>query len=129
MAYKLAFKPEDTKLFELVYEGFMRTARPSNREEHRATNAILDKLESLSSEDPSAIIMGFDPADPLAPKVRRMKPEGGYGIFEEPQYRYLKDTLDKLSGPAPFSRMIERAHNWIDAATQGDAKTLVTGAE
>lgn len=129
MAHKLVFTPDRAKIFELIFDGYNAIARPEKREEHKLNNRVLDQLEKISDLDLSVkdgkVIPGYNQEDPEAPRRRVLKPGGGFCIFEDPAFEYLKTVLGKITTAPKMSRLVEPMWDMIDAAKNGRAEDLV----
>jgi hypothetical protein len=124
MAYQLVFR--DSGIYRMAYEGFLITAKAEKPNEHRLVDKILTQLESLSMEDPSgAVVPGFDPKDPVAPKRRELDTtRDGILILEDAEFAFLKRSLENISCNAVMSRQVTKLFDFLDSAERGDAKTL-----
>jgi hypothetical protein len=126
MAYKVVFSANDGDVFRMMYEGFLATARGTNRQENRMNEKILLLLESISMTDDKEVIRGFDPTDPTSPKRRYLDTtRDGILIFEDSEFEHFKKQIDAVQCPAIFAKVINRVYDLIDSAEKGDAKTLV----
>jgi hypothetical protein len=112
-------------MFRIAYEGFLVTAKGTSRQEHRLNTTILDRLESIALAEPDLVIPGFNPADPASPKIHYLDTaRDGVVIFEDAEFEYFRQTLEKIQGPAMLSRLISSLFDFVDGAEKGDAKTL-----
>ena len=125
MAYRLTFT--DPRLFEFCYNGFHQTAMATTREEHIISNRILDKFESISLPDvANRAVPGFPAENAEMPRMRSLKPEGGFIILEDAQFQYLRSALERIRCIPQASRVVEQLYGLLDGAPHGDAKDLVT---
>lgn len=130
MAHKLVFEPSDKKIFELIHDGYHALSRASTREEHKINNRILDKLEEISTADPEErVVPGYRPDDAESPRRRFLKDEGGFLIFEDAQFAYLKKVLEGIQSAPALSRHVEAMWEFLDGAKSGDAKALAKAEE
>jgi hypothetical protein len=124
MLHKLQFTPSEERIFELLYEGFLGTARPTSREEHGAVKGILKKLRSMSTETNKTIAF-YDQNDKLSPKKRVLIPDA-FELFDDGEWQYLTKTANQIATPAMLSDLVMEIYDKLDNAPKGDAKELMT---